>query len=49
MFFWNTDIIIIPIIFQPAPAPYDHTVDEQEHTVEQWKGKKLCVSNKMLF
>lgn len=21
----------------PAPAPYDHTVDEQEHTVEQWK------------
>lgn len=34
--------------FQPAPAPYDHTVDEQEHTVEQWKGKKLYVTNKML-
>ena len=22
----------------PAPAPYDHSVDEREHTVEQWKG-----------
>lgn len=21
----------------PAPAPYDHSVDEREHTVEQWK------------
>ncbi|KAK3089657.1 hypothetical protein FSP39_005413 [Pinctada imbricata] len=21
----------------PTPGPYDHTVDEQEHTVEQWK------------
>lgn len=21
----------------PAPAPYDHSVDEKEHTVEQWK------------
>ncbi|XP_072050479.1 stress-activated protein kinase JNK-like isoform X2 [Amphiura filiformis] len=22
----------------PAPIPYDHTLDEREHTVEQWKG-----------
>lgn len=22
---------------QPAPEPYDHSVDEREHTVEQWK------------
>ncbi|GFS28443.1 stress-activated protein kinase JNK [Nephila pilipes] len=21
----------------PAPAPYDHSVDEREHTVQQWK------------
>ena len=21
----------------PAPQPYDHTVDEQEHTVDEWK------------
>ena len=25
----------------PAPAPYDHSVDEREHTVEQWKGNTL--------
>lgn len=24
-------------VFQPAPGPYDHSVDEREHTVEQWK------------
>lgn len=24
-------------MFQPAPGPYDHSVDEREHTVEQWK------------
>lgn len=22
---------------QPTPGPYDHSVDEREHTVEQWK------------
>lgn len=22
---------------QPAPGPYDHSVDEREHTVDQWK------------
>ncbi|KAI8116338.1 Stress-activated protein kinase JNK [Lucilia cuprina] len=22
---------------EPAPEPYDHSVDEREHTVEQWK------------
>lgn len=21
----------------PAPGPYDHSVDEREHTVDQWK------------
>lgn len=24
-------------ISQPAPGPYDHSVDEREHTVDQWK------------
>ena len=24
-------------IFQPGPGEWDHTVDEREHTVEQWK------------
>lgn len=24
----------------PAPAPYDHSVDEKEHTVEAWKGTR---------
>lgn len=24
-------------MLQPAPGPYDHSVDEREHTVEQWK------------
>lgn len=24
-------------LLQPAPGPYDHSVDEREHTVEQWK------------
>jgi len=24
-------------LLQPAPEPYDHSVDEREHTVEQWK------------
>lgn len=23
--------------FQPAPGPYDHSVDDREHTVDQWK------------
>lgn len=22
---------------QPAPGPYDHSVDERDHTVDQWK------------
>ena len=24
-------------LLQPAPGPYDHSVDEREHTVDQWK------------
>lgn len=28
---------ILNFTFQPAPGPYDHSVDEREHTVEQWK------------
>ena len=24
---------------QPPPSQYDHSVDEKEHTVEQWKGE----------
>ncbi len=31
----------------PAPAPYDHSVDEREHTVEEWRGSKLL--GKKLF
>lgn len=36
-------LIVVKILFsvqndaQPAPGPYDHSVDEREHTVEQWK------------
>lgn len=25
------------VVLQPAPLSYDHSVDEREHTVEQWK------------
>ncbi|KAH1025927.1 hypothetical protein HUJ05_010544 [Dendroctonus ponderosae] len=25
------------LVENPAPGPYDHSVDEREHTVEQWK------------
>ena len=33
-----TNLLLISGFFlQPAPAPYDHSVDEREHTVEQWK------------
>lgn len=28
---------IFRVFSQPAPGPYDHSVDEREHTVEQWK------------
>ena len=32
--FWN----YFPVCaVKPAPGPYDHSVDEREHTVEQWK------------
>lgn len=27
----------VALYLQPAPSPYDHSVDEREHTVEQWK------------
>lgn len=26
-------------LLQPAPEKYDHSIDEQEHTVEAWKCK----------
>lgn len=25
------------LLLQPVPGAYDHSVDEREHTVEQWK------------
>ena len=25
------------ITLQPAPEKYDHSIDEQEHTVDEWK------------
>lgn len=28
---------VFHVCLQPAPGPYDHSVDEREHTVEQWK------------
>ncbi|XP_061175074.1 stress-activated protein kinase JNK-like isoform X1 [Saccostrea echinata] len=34
---WYDEQEVNGVSFEPAPAPYDHTVDEQEHTVEQWK------------
>ena len=30
-------IYIFNIFFQPPPGAWDHTVDEREHTVDQWK------------
>jgi c-Jun N-terminal kinase len=33
----------------PAPAPYDHSVDEREHTVEQWKGSRLLEKNFLII
>ena len=31
-----TDIVCL-LNFQPPPGAWDHTVDDREHTVEQWK------------
>ena len=25
-------------VYAPPPRQYDHTIDEGEHTVDQWKG-----------
>lgn len=37
--FWPIckDLIHICAPLQPAPGPYDHSVDDREHTVDQWK------------
>lgn len=35
--FNNNKIFRITLNLQPAPGPYDHSVDEREHTVDQWK------------
>ena len=35
--FYSNAFGISLMYFQPAPGPYDHSVDEREHTVEQWK------------
>ena len=29
--------VVFGRLLQPAPGPYDHSVDEREHTVDQWK------------
>lgn len=29
--------VFVLFFFQPIPGAYDHSVDEREHTVEQWK------------
>lgn len=33
----NVNVVCIFFLVQPAPGPYDHSVDEREHTVDQWK------------
>ena len=33
----TSDIVLYPLHLQPPPGAWDHTVDEREHTVEQWK------------
>lgn len=33
----GNNVLHSPSLLQPAPGPYDHSVDEREHTVEQWK------------
>ncbi len=30
-------LVIIVLCLQPPPGAWDHTVDDREHTVEQWK------------
>lgn len=30
----------------PAPQNYDHSVDEREHTVDQWKGMGVVGGNR---
>ena len=39
-----TDIVCL-LNFQPPPGAWDHTVDEREHTVEQWKELIYQVEN----
>lgn len=33
----DDDRMLVGRLLQPAPGPYDHSVDEREHTVDQWK------------
>ncbi|GIY53725.1 stress-activated protein kinase JNK [Caerostris darwini] len=35
---WYDEAEVNAVSSAPAPAPYDHSVDEREHTVQQWKG-----------
>ena len=32
-----SECLFIYFSFQPPPGAWDHTVDDREHTVEQWK------------
>ncbi|XP_055946280.1 stress-activated protein kinase JNK-like isoform X1 [Argiope bruennichi] len=34
---WYDEAEVNAVSTAPAPAPYDHSVDEREHTVQQWK------------
>ncbi|GFS28441.1 stress-activated protein kinase JNK [Nephila pilipes] len=34
---WYDEAEVNAVSSAPAPAPYDHSVDEREHTVQQWK------------
>lgn len=43
---WLLTLLAISML-QPAPGPYDHSVDEREHTVEQWK--ELIYQEVLLF
>lgn len=33
------DVLRWLLFFQPQPGPYDHIVDEREHTVDEWKSE----------
>ena len=37
LIFCNAQTLMFIFALQPPPGAWDHTVDDREHTVEQWK------------